>query len=137
MEAYGPAQLSYKFLDILLLNSSFHSSSSNSAPSSQLTLASSLRTNRTTQTPLEDDIDRVATLSYNSKRDRVLSAANQHPDLDWPEWFDTNNDYSFVSHQIPAISNIKAGKLAKEHEKFGYPDGVLVNFVCPYRQEPQ
>ncbi|KAF0642329.1 hypothetical protein NXS19_008379 [Fusarium pseudograminearum] len=60
---------------------------------------------------------------------RIFDANKQHPDLTWPEWFDTNNDYSITSHPNPPIPNNQAGKKAKEHEKFGYPDGVLVNFL--------
>ncbi|KAM0365437.1 hypothetical protein ACHAPK_009665 [Fusarium culmorum] len=60
---------------------------------------------------------------------RIFDANNQHPVLAWPGWFDTNNDYSITSHPNPPLSDVKAGKQAKEHEKFGYPNGVLVNFL--------
>ncbi|KAK6697991.1 hypothetical protein SNK05_010839 [Fusarium graminearum] len=60
---------------------------------------------------------------------RIFDENNQHPVMAWPEWFDTNNDYSITSHPNPPISDVKAGKQAKEHEMFGYPNGVLINFL--------
>ncbi|KAM0233270.1 hypothetical protein ACHAPO_007349 [Fusarium lateritium] len=60
---------------------------------------------------------------------RIFNSNNQHPDLTWPAWFDKKNDYSFVSHESPPVSEVKAGKQAKNHEKLGYPDGVLINCV--------
>lgn len=60
---------------------------------------------------------------------RIFDQDNQHPSMEYPKWLDNNSDYSHTTHEGPVVSELEAAWMAKKHQEFKYPKGVLVNFL--------